>query len=608
MAESRATRDKWCVFINKSLGKDNDKDVEEAASSSGAFPNNGGSMKLVNDEIDLKKQTRPSAFSHGFIVSRIPDDDGFDDGIDSRRDDPVYKDRMQVLSDISVIPSMDSCSVVGTIFRLDEDESDEEESLIFDPGGLLADSSYHGMIQENEKFTYKKETEKVVTLDVAHSIEHLIEAVETIYGDGAMVDFIEINAGKEATYLHDAMTQNVDFFGAIKFTPNGNIVGTCITDKRMDREANLPNARKEQELMDQMIGDAFKTLNICSIEETQNHEDEKGGVDPQQIGKGCEEALQNVRDVAKVDQELLANAICNIYSDLCDEEEENNKAQPAEFIPDVANVDVAYETFDISPQTECEENENNKAQRRSIVDALRIINEPITIAYDDYTYDEDAYDSYYGYEFYEYELYDTNEVELDVLCGTLDEHDEHYDYLNGLEQTVCGMWNYRIATGADLTELSNKLQPLKDYNDGRHITHPALSDHDRLIDSVLVSNITTKGTACSLGKNYIRVQSAADGFFESHFEGRYRQVHEGITLWLLGDDYLDAHVRIARLSWPEILGPNPVYAFVFMENQTDIYAFCVVGENYLYWEDALSPWQGNDDWYVVSWTHENGYE
>eukprot|EP01083_Nonionella_stella_P300352 1024898_1 len=153
MAESRATRDKWCVFINKSLGKDNDKDVEEAASSSGAFPNNGGSMKLVNDEIDLKKQTRPSAFSHGFIVSRIPDDDGFDDGIDSRRDDPVYKDRMQVLSDISVIPSMDSCSVVGTIFRLDEDESDEEESLIFDPGGLLADSSYHGMTQENEDLT-----------------------------------------------------------------------------------------------------------------------------------------------------------------------------------------------------------------------------------------------------------------------------------------------------------------------------------------------------------------------------------------------------------------------------------------------------------------------
>eukprot|EP01083_Nonionella_stella_P089671 250280_1 len=40
----------------------------------------------------------------------------------------------------------------------------------------------------------------------------------------------------------------------------------------------------------------------------------------------------------------------------------------------------------------------------------------------------------------------------------------------------------------------------------------------------------------------------------------------------------------------------------------DIYTCCVIGENYLYWEDALSPWQCNDDWYVVSWTHENGYE
>eukprot|EP01083_Nonionella_stella_P081726 225287_1 len=95
---------------------------------------------------------------------------------------------------------------------------------------------------------------------------------------------------------------------------------------RMDREATLPNVRKEyeretaQESTDQMIGDAFKTFNICGTEETQNDEDEKGDVDPQQFGKGFEEALQNVRDVAKVDQELLANASCNIYSDLCDEE------------------------------------------------------------------------------------------------------------------------------------------------------------------------------------------------------------------------------------------------------------------------------------------------
>eukprot|EP01083_Nonionella_stella_P089672 250281_1 len=40
----------------------------------------------------------------------------------------------------------------------------------------------------------------------------------------------------------------------------------------------------------------------------------------------------------------------------------------------------------------------------------------------------------------------------------------------------------------------------------------------------------------------------------------------------------------------------------------DIYTFCVIGENYLYGEDALSPRQYNDDWYVLSWTHENGYE
>eukprot|EP01083_Nonionella_stella_P174396 604395_1 len=96
---------------------------------------------------------------------------------------------------------------------------------------------------------------------------------------------------------------------------------------QMDREAILSNVRKEyeretgQEPTDQMIADAFKTFNICGTEETQNDaDDEACDVDPQQFGKEFEKALQIVREVAKVDQELLVNAICNIYNDLCDEE------------------------------------------------------------------------------------------------------------------------------------------------------------------------------------------------------------------------------------------------------------------------------------------------
>eukprot|EP01084_Bolivina_argentea_P167939 291336_1 len=151
-----------------------------------------------------------------------------------------------------------------------------------------------------------------------------------------------------------------------------------------------------------------------------------------------------------------------------------------------------------------------------------------------------------------------------------------------VDRIVSGHPSWRWVIGTDYNDPSSIISECN--LNGRHIAHPALCDHDWSIDSVLASNITTKGTQCALGDNYICVESAEGGFFESYFEGRYRQVHEGIALWLLEDEYLDAHVRIARLSWPEIFGANPKYVFAFMVNQTDIYAFCVIGENYPSWE------------------------
>eukprot|EP01084_Bolivina_argentea_P048178 88776_1 len=59
-----------------------------------------------------------------------------------------------------------------------------------------------------------------------YSIAHLIEAVETIYGVGSLVDIIENNSSQEVMdLLHVVMTQHVDFLGAsghVKFTPNGD--------------------------------------------------------------------------------------------------------------------------------------------------------------------------------------------------------------------------------------------------------------------------------------------------------------------------------------------------------------------------------------------------
>eukprot|EP01083_Nonionella_stella_P148860 471920_1 len=49
-------------------------------------------------------------------------------------------------------------------------------------------------------------------------------------------------------------------------------------------------------------------------------EEQQIDLDSTQFRKEFEEALQSVRDVAKIDQEFLVNSICNICNNLADEE------------------------------------------------------------------------------------------------------------------------------------------------------------------------------------------------------------------------------------------------------------------------------------------------
>eukprot|EP01083_Nonionella_stella_P201179 736089_1 len=54
--------------------------------------------------------------------------------------------------------------------------------------------------------------------------------------------------------------------------------------------------------------------------ENEEEEEEEFDLDSTEFRKEFEEALDLVRDVAKVDQELLVNSICNMCNDLADEE------------------------------------------------------------------------------------------------------------------------------------------------------------------------------------------------------------------------------------------------------------------------------------------------
>eukprot|EP01084_Bolivina_argentea_P153202 267142_1 len=75
-----------------------------------------------------------------------------------------------------------------------------------------------------------------------------------------------------------------------------------------------------------VIADAFNIGGVdeddapFDIQEELELEEALDLVDSDEFRKEFDEALQIVRDVAKVDQELLVNGICNIYNDLCDEE------------------------------------------------------------------------------------------------------------------------------------------------------------------------------------------------------------------------------------------------------------------------------------------------
>ena len=143
--------------------------------------------------------------------------------------------------------------------------------------------------------------------------------------------------------------------------------------------------------------------------------------------------------------------------------------------------------------------------------------------------------------------------------------------------------------------------------DGVPINDPSLCFGHWMINGTLNENITSSNTQCALGDNYVCVESTSGGFFETYFAGQYRQVHDGVALWLYENEYRDVHIQPASVYWPGLYD-NLVYGFAFIVNQTQSYAFCVIGENYPTREEVMSPENCNNEWYVLEYDEDGNSE
>lgn len=114
----------------------------------------------------------------------------------------------------------------------------------------------------------------------------------------------------------------------------------------------------------------------------------------------------------------------------------------------------------------------------------------------------------------------------------------------------------------------------------------------------LIGNLTSNDGICDLGDSYVCADSGS-AYFNYYFSGRYRQVHDGVSLWFANDIGAtgeltgDAFVGINFVNQTFYAG----WAFVFAyASSGSIYAFCpiVSGQN------VLEPWNCNRDWYTMA--------
>eukprot|EP01083_Nonionella_stella_P093276 261353_1 len=155
-------------------------------------------------------------------------------------------------------------------------------------------------------------------------------------------------------------------------------------------------------------------------------------------------------------------------------------------------------------------------------------------------------------------------------------------------------WKWVIGTdyNDDSTIYAECLAPWSD-----HMTDPTQCSGNWYKNQKLLPELVSRNGVCDLGDNYVCVESADGGLFDIYFDGQYRQIHSGVPLWFLEDGLLDAYLTIGTVSWPPLF--DNTYVFAFALNQTQMFAFCPIGQELPSKDVLLNPQHCNKNWYKL---------
>ena len=177
--------------------------------------------------------------------------------------------------------------------------------------------------------------------------------------------------------------------------------------------------------------------------------------------------------------------------------------------------------------------------------------------------------------------------------------DDHYIWLKVNHSTTDHPWRWVLGTNY-LDDTSIEAECLLPTNE--YISDPTLCGRNWYnMFGARIGNLTSNDGICDLADSYVCTTSGS-AFFNLYFNGRYRQVHEGVPYWFASGDIGtsgtlngDAYIGINAVNESFHVG----WAFVFgYATGGSYYALCPLQEPFTA-EDVMSPWACTD-WWAIS--------
>ena len=204
---------------------------------------------------------------------------------------------------------------------------------------------------------------------------------------------------------------------------------------------------------------------------------------------------------------------------------------------------------------------------------------------------------------YQRQLYAINDHPYYLKYGHYGLWDHMYIWLE-IDRSVSGDAEWTWVIGTDYTDTSSVIAECR--LNGEHIDHPGLCGNNWWVEDTLRATIQSSNSTCQLGDDYVCLVSSSGAYFGYWFDGQYRQVHDGVALWLMhSEDDIDSYITIGQVSNVPGHSGSP-WAFAVVLNQSDIYAYCVIGDgSYPTEDEMMKPYECTDDWWVFGYDNYN---